>query len=357
GPVIDAEAKAGIEAHIKAMRDKGRKVFQAARMEADELKRGTFVLPTLIELDSFDELKREIFGPVLHLVRYPRSELGNLLQQINDSGYGLTLGVHTRIDETIAQVVDSARVGNLYVNRNLVGAVVGVQPFGGEGLSGTGPKAGGPLYLYRLLATRPQDAVAVQLQGRQAQASEAPAEVEQARTAFAEWAEQQEPGIAGLFAGYLALSQSYTSHVLDGPTGERNSYTLLPRVRVLCLAEDHTDLLVELAAALAVGSQVLLPESRRELVGGLPDAVQLRIATVADWTAADAEFDAILHHGDSDQLCAVSQQAARRKGAIVSVHGLNRGETDIPLERLLIEHALSVNTAAAGGNASLMTIG
>src|SRR5690606_35060885 len=105
-------------------------------------------------------------------------------------------------------------------------------------------------YLYRLLSTRPQDAVAVQLQGRQVQTSEAPAEVEQARTAFAEWAEQQEPGVTGLFAGYLALSQSYTSLVLDGPTGERNSYTLLPRVRVLCLAEDRRDLLVELAAAL-----------------------------------------------------------------------------------------------------------
>ena len=159
------------------MREKGRKVFQAARADADEIKRGTFVLPTLIELDSFDEMKREIFGPVLHLVRYPRAELGSLLQQINDSGYGLTLGVHTRIDETIAQVVDSAKVGNLYVNRNIVGAVVGVQPFGGEGLSGTGPKAGGPLYLYRLLSTRPQDAVAQQLKGDNVHALGAPAEL------------------------------------------------------------------------------------------------------------------------------------------------------------------------------------
>lgn len=117
--------------------------------------------PTLIELDSFDELKKEVFGPVLHVVRYNRNELDKLVEQINASGYGLTLGVHTRIDETIAQVTGSAKVGNLYVNRNMVGAVVGVQPFGGEGLSGTGPKAGGPLYLYRLLSSRPQDAVGV----------------------------------------------------------------------------------------------------------------------------------------------------------------------------------------------------
>lgn len=95
------------------------------------------------------------------MVRYNRNNLNELVEQINASGYGLTLGVHTRIDETIAQVTGNAKVGNLYVNRNMVGAVVGVQPFGGEGLSGTGPKAGGPLYLYRLLANRPENALGV----------------------------------------------------------------------------------------------------------------------------------------------------------------------------------------------------
>ncbi|MDH4585389.1 trifunctional transcriptional regulator/proline dehydrogenase/L-glutamate gamma-semialdehyde dehydrogenase [Pseudomonas sp. BN415] len=357
GPVIDAEAKAGIEAHIRAMREKGRKVFQAGRVEGEELKRGTFVLPTLIELESFDELKREIFGPVLHLVRYERAQLGELLEQINASGYGLTLGVHTRIDETIAQVVGSACVGNLYVNRNIVGAVVGVQPFGGEGLSGTGPKAGGPLYLYRLLSTRPQDAVAQSLANDDAQPVAVPGELEQARNAFADWAKQKEPAIAALFAQYRALSRSYSTHLLTGPTGERNSYSLLPRERVLNLAEERTDLLAQLAASLAVGSRAVWPDSQRALRAELPAAVQQRIDSIADWTCHEAAFDAILHHGDSDQLRAVSQQAAQRKGAIIGVHGLSRGETDIPLERLLIEHALSVNTAAAGGNASLMTIG
>ncbi|MDD0841871.1 trifunctional transcriptional regulator/proline dehydrogenase/L-glutamate gamma-semialdehyde dehydrogenase [Pseudomonas sp. Gutcm_11s] len=357
GPVIDAEAKAGIEAHIEKMREKGRKVFQAARSSGEELKRGTFVLPTLIELESFDEMKREIFGPVLHLVRYQREDLGSLLQQINDSGYGLTLGVHTRIDETITQVVDTAKVGNLYVNRNIVGAVVGVQPFGGEGLSGTGPKAGGPLYMYRLLSTRPQEAVAQHLKGDNVQALTAPAELAKARAAFAEWAAKEQPATAALFEQFGGLSQSYSSHLLTGPTGERNSYTLLPRERVLCLAEERGDLLAQLAATLAVGSRALLPEAQRELVAALPKEVQAHIDQVADWTAADAEFDAILHHGDSDQLREVCQQAAQHKGAIIGVHGLNKGETDIPLERLLIEHALSVNTAAAGGNASLMTIG
>ena len=135
------------------MREKGRKVEQLPMPEG--CAQGTFVPPTLIELDSIDELKREVFGPVLHVVRYRRSQLDKLLEQIRTTGYGLTLGIHTRIDETIAHVISRAHVGNIYVNRNVIGAVVGVQPFGGEGLSGTGPKAGGALYLQRLLATRP----------------------------------------------------------------------------------------------------------------------------------------------------------------------------------------------------------
>lgn len=357
GPVIDEEAKGNIDKHIQAMRDKGRKVFQSARVDAEEIKRGTFVVPTLIELDSFSELKREIFGPVLHVVRYQRADLGQLLAQINESGYGLTLGVHTRIDETIAQVVGTAHVGNLYVNRNVVGAVVGVQPFGGEGLSGTGPKAGGPLYLYRLLSTRPQDAVANQLKGDGAQPLPRPKDAQQALDALAKWAGQKDAALASLLGGYGELAQSFTQQVLTGPTGERNTYTLLPREHVLCLAEDRADLLAQLAAVLSVGSRPLVAESNAAVVKELPKEVAQRIELVADWTATDKLFDAILHHGDSDQLRAVCEQASQRKGAIVGVTGLNRGETDIPLERLLIERALSVNTAAAGGNASLMTIG
>ncbi|PJI47906.1 MAG: trifunctional transcriptional regulator/proline dehydrogenase/L-glutamate gamma-semialdehyde dehydrogenase [Pseudomonas sp.] len=357
GPVIDEEAKGNIDKHIQTMRDKGRKVFQSARLDAEEIKRGTFVVPTLIELDSFSELKREIFGPVLHVVRYQRADLDQLLAQINESGYGLTLGVHTRIDETIAQVVGTAHVGNLYVNRNVVGAVVGVQPFGGEGLSGTGPKAGGPLYLYRLLSTRPQDAVANQLKGDGAQALPRPKDAQQAVEALAKWAGQKDAALASLLGGYGELAQSFTQQVLTGPTGERNTYTLLPREHVLCLAEDRADLLAQLAAVLSVGSRPLVAESNAAVVKELPKEVAQRIELVADWTATDKVFDAILHHGDSDQLRAVCEQASQRKGAIVGVTGLNRGETDIPLERLLIERALSVNTAAAGGNASLMTIG
>jgi RHH-type proline utilization regulon transcriptional repressor/proline dehydrogenase/delta 1-pyrroline-5-carboxylate dehydrogenase len=362
GPVIDAEAKANIERHIKAMGDKGRRVHQIARTQQGACNRGTFVLPTLIELDSLDELGPEVFGPVLHLVRYPRAKLGELLAQINDSGYGLTLGVHTRIDETIAQVVNTAKVGNLYVNRNIVGAVVGVQPFGGEGLSGTGPKAGGPLYMYRLLGARPQDAVTSQLRQEQGATPQAEA-AKPALLALRGWASKQAPALVALCDRYGELALSGLTQLLVGPTGERNSYSLLPRERVLCLAADDqeakTDLLAQLAACLAVGTQVLWQDNaqNRTLLASLPSEVQGRIQLVADWANSEVGFDALLHHGDSDQLREVAKLAAARAGAIVGVHGLHRGETDIPLERLLIEHALSVNTAAAGGNASLMTIG
>ena len=161
GPVIDAEARAAHRGAHRADARQGQGGLPARRAAAPMRPRaGTFVVPTLIELERLGELEREVFGPVLHVVRYRRAELAAMIEQINATGYGLTLGVHSRIDETIARVVAAAHVGNVYVNRNMIGAVVGVQPFGGEGLSGTGPKAGGPLYLYRLLARRPADAMA-----------------------------------------------------------------------------------------------------------------------------------------------------------------------------------------------------
>ncbi|EGT4508029.1 trifunctional transcriptional regulator/proline dehydrogenase/L-glutamate gamma-semialdehyde dehydrogenase [Cronobacter sakazakii] len=364
GPVIDAEAKAGIERHIQAMRAKGRKVFQAARdnsLDAREWQTGTFVMPTLIELESFDEMKKEVFGPVLHVVRYNRNNLAGLIEQINKAGYGLTLGVHTRIDETIAQVTGSAHVGNLYVNRNMVGAVVGVQPFGGEGLSGTGPKAGGPLYLYRLLASRPETAVQTTLErhdARYAQDAQVKALITRPHQALTEWAAGR-PELKALCEHYLALSQSGVQRTLPGPTGERNTYTLLPRERVLCLADNEQDLLVQLAAATSAGSRVLWVDEplQRTLAKQLPAAVNAIIDFAKPDVLFSQRFDAVIYHGDSDQLRALCEKVAARDGAIVSVQGFARGETNLLLERLWLERSLSVNTAAAGGNASLMTIG
>ena len=364
GPVIDAEAKANIEEHIQAMRAKGRPVFQAVRENSEDAREwatGTFVAPTLIELASFDELKKEIFGPVLHVVRYNRNNLEELIGQINASGYGLTLGVHTRIDETIAQVTGSARVGNLYVNRNMVGAVVGVQPFGGEGLSGTGPKAGGPLYLYRLLSSRPEGALGVTL-ARQDKTYPVDARLKATLTqpleALAGWAADR-PALRALCEQYGQQAQAGTQRVLPGPTGERNTWTLMPRERVLCVADNEEDCLIQLAAAMATGCEVLWPEDglHRDLLKKLPQAVSSRIRLAKVESLTSQPFDAVIYHGDSDQLRELCEQVAARDGAIVSVQGFARGETALLLERLYVERSLSVNTAAAGGNASLMTIG
>jgi RHH-type transcriptional regulator, proline utilization regulon repressor / proline dehydrogenase / delta 1-pyrroline-5-carboxylate dehydrogenase len=143
GPVIDAEAKEKLDAWIAA--HASRVIFRHDRVPAT----GTFVAPAIITLERARDLKQEVFGPVLHVVRWRAAELDALLGDIAASGYGLTLGVHTRIDDTAEQVVARLTNGNVYVNRNMIGAVVGTQPFGGSGLSGTGPKAGGPSYLRR----------------------------------------------------------------------------------------------------------------------------------------------------------------------------------------------------------------
>ncbi len=143
GPVIDAEARQRLETHIARMKRNSRVHFAGTAPD------GNYVAPHIFELSSADQLTEEIFGPVLHVVRYPADQLDRVLQSIERSGYGLTLGVHSRIDDTVEHVIDRLSVGNVYVNRNMIGAVVGVQPFGGHGLSGTGPKAGGPHYLAR----------------------------------------------------------------------------------------------------------------------------------------------------------------------------------------------------------------
>jgi RHH-type proline utilization regulon transcriptional repressor/proline dehydrogenase/delta 1-pyrroline-5-carboxylate dehydrogenase len=357
GPVIDQGAKDGIDRHVEAMRAKSRRVHQVAGRSEHPLQAGTFVLPTLIEIDTISELEREVFGPVLHFVRFQRDELDGLLARINGTGYGLTLGLHTRIDETIARVVEGAHAGNVYVNRNMVGAVVGVQPFGGEGLSGTGPKAGGPLYLYRLLSRRPDDVLARSLAQRGAESVAPARSPEGALSALMEWAGVQDSGLATVCRRLADLARSGASVVLPGPTGERNVYTLVPRSAVLCLAGGDEDRLVQLAAVLAVGSRAIWPGEAEGLLRRLPPAVQAQVALARDWTRKEVAFDAVLLHGSREELAAVQQQLAGREGAVIGVERLEPGDQNVPLERLVIERALSINTAAAGGNASLMTIG
>ena len=358
GPVIDREARDVIELHIASMRGKGHRVHQVARQCDEDSAGGTFVIPTVIEIDNVQEIGREVFGPVLHFVRYKREQLDVLLNQIAETGYGLTMGLHTRIDETIDHVVDSAHVGNLYVNRNMVGAVVGVQPFGGEGLSGTGPKAGGPLYLYRLLSARPDDLLVRGILQAVAQPDSATAHRRSdSMNALTLWVRAQGSSLAECCVRYLEQIWVHDAVELVGPTGERNIYGLAPRQRVLCLAGNDSDRLTQLAAVLAVGSRAIWPLESESLLRKLPAQVQSRVALATVWSDVNLYFDGVLLHGTEADLARVQSALSDREGPVISVERLSPGETSIPLERLVVERALSINTAAAGGNASLMTIG
>lgn len=152
GPVIDDDAMAVLEAHVARMTKEAHLLHRSPLSE--EASHGTFVAPAAFEISSVKQLEREVFGPILHIVRFQAERLDAVIDEINAAGYGLTFGIHSRIDSTVSHVLKRLRVGNAYVNRNTIGAVVGVQPFGGEGLSGTGPKAGGPHYLHRYATER-----------------------------------------------------------------------------------------------------------------------------------------------------------------------------------------------------------
>jgi RHH-type proline utilization regulon transcriptional repressor/proline dehydrogenase/delta 1-pyrroline-5-carboxylate dehydrogenase len=214
-------------------------------------------------------------------------------------------------------VIDNVNAGNVYVNRNIVGAVVGVQPFGGEGLSGTGPKAGGPLYLYRLrrrvlpMRSNNPSPVATPSQHR----TFACANHEQTADRPESLGRQQQARRPERPSAFAAQSQSGITCLLAGPTGERNSYAILPREHVLCLAEVEGDLLTQLAAVLAVGGSAVWPEAEltKALFARLPKDIQARIKLVSDWNKDEVVFDAVLHHGHSDQLRGpTSGQACRR---------------------------------------------
>ncbi len=275
GPVISAETQKRLLDHVARMKAAGHRVHQMALPA--ESQHGTFVPPTLIEIGAVSDLPGEVFGPVLHVLRYPRERMTDTIKAVNATGFGLTFGVHSRIDETIERAVEASAAGNQYVNRNMIGAVVGVQPFGGHGLSGTGPKAGGPLYVHRLLSRRP--------------------------------------------------SVDVPTGELAGPVGERNTYSLRPKGTILCVAFDATRLQAQIDLVKSTGNRPTTD-------------------------ATDPAIRAALFAGKQGDLEALLATLAGRDGPIVPVY-----LEPYPREFLFDEVSLSDNTAAAGGNASLMAIG
>jgi len=341
GPVIDLEAKNKLLDHIDALRLQAKSFYQ---IPLTELARdGHFVSPTVIEISHLSQLKHEVFGPVLHVLRYRRDDLPDLINQINQTGYGLTLGVHSRIDETIQYVIDHAHVGNIYVNRNIVGAVVGVQPFGGEGKSGTGPKAGGPLYLKRL-----QQFSDNQISGH--------AVFERTSSKLLNvllvWLKTHGHEKQALIAEQYALSSPRKmTLVLPGPTGERNTLSFAPRGRIFCAATSVNGLLNQLAAVLATENSPVMLQSTLELIPpGLPNAIK----QIIQLTEPDS-FHAQIALIESSLASLLRPVIALQDNGITGIVETSENGL-VPLWRLLAERAVCINTTAAGGNASLMTL-
>ena len=301
GPVIDAQAQAEIQAYIDSARSDGRVMKEMAAPVT-----GTFIAPTVIRVSGIAQMPREIFGPVLHIATFRADQIDTVIEAINATGYGLTFGLHTRIDDRVQRIVERLRVGNTYVNRNQIGAVVGSQPFGGEGLSGTGPKAGGPDYLHRFTVATAPDCV-----------DDGHSVTETAT-------------IAALRAPRAALPA--VSIDLPGPTGESNRLTTVARDPILCLGPGAATALAQAEAIRRLGGQAVeAPGLDPQALSSLP-----AIAGAIWW-------------GNADTARAYAMALAARKGPILPLIG---GMPDAGHARL--ERHVCIDTTASGGNAQLL---
>ena len=304
GPVIDAAAQARIRAHVDRARAEGRLVADLPAPAA-----GHFVGPAVIAVPDIAAIGEEIFGPVLHVARFAAGDLDRVIDDINATGYGLTFGLQTRIDDRVQMVVDRVAAGNIYVNRNQIGAVVGSQPFGGEGLSGTGPKAGGPHYLPRF---RPAPCPPLP------PGEESPADAAALRHAL---------------AAARCITAPPPPHDMPGPTGESNRLALHPRGPVLCLGPGAAAIAEQAAAVERLGGTAAT-------CGGTPAAAAL--------TAA-GPLAAAIWWGDAARARDYDRALAARPGPIVPLI------TGLPdAAHVLHERHVCIDTTAAGGNAALL---
>ena len=363
GPVIEEGAQRDITAYCAKMEREGRLLYKL-----DAPDDGQFVGPTVLSVSGIAELEREIFGPVLHVAGFEATEIDSVVDTVNDAGFGLTFGLHTRVDSRVQQVVDRLRAGNLYVNRNQIGAVVGSQPFGGEGLSGTGPKAGGPHTLLRLQKTHAADWGRAESSGNAQELS--PADIQAALHDLDTTAWRlREDRIAELRQLLSKLDGAGPTPVraldavsevdlgpvdLPGPTGESNRLSLHPRGTILCLGPSIEAALVQGFQALALGNAAVLvaPDVDRVAAPLVKAPVPL-VALNGHLDPAVLEtltgFTAVASAAAPEIQRSIRIALAAREGVIVPLIT----EAIAPL-RYVIERHLCVDTTAAGGNASLL---
>ncbi|MBL8584200.1 MAG: L-glutamate gamma-semialdehyde dehydrogenase, partial [Rhizobiaceae bacterium] len=352
GPLIDDDAHAAIGAYAAEMEAQGKLVAKGGTPA-----KGRFVAPHVFRVRGIEALKGEVFGPILHVATFAADDIDRVIAAVNRSGYGLTFGLHTRIDARVQHVIDRVHAGNLYVNRNQIGAVVGSQPFGGEGLSGTGPKAGGPHYLRRF--RRSAGSVAELAPARKATATQLVDSMPDPSAGG--WTTRPDriavlrKHLRGKAAEAVAASAAldYGPVDLPGPTGEANTLTLWPRGRVLCLGPDGDALLAQAVQALAAGNAVLAvapgaPATLQALTGkDLPiAAIDGRADPVESRALA---IDAVAFAGTPGEMRVVREVMAAADGRIVPLIAEMINPAAYALER-----SVCVDTTAAGGNASLL---
>ncbi|PJI92692.1 L-proline dehydrogenase /delta-1-pyrroline-5-carboxylate dehydrogenase [Yoonia maricola] len=303
GPVIDQQAHNGIADHIETTRNKGRIIHQIAAPAA-----GHFIRPTAIRVSGIEEMTKEIFGPVLHVATFKASALDDVITSINATGYGLTFGLHTRIDDRVQTIVEKVQAGNIYVNRDQIGAVVGSQPFGGEGLSGTGPKAGGPHYLPRFTA-------------------------QPAPQTDCFWASAADVKALNKRLAEAHAPAATTPVDLPGPTGESNRHSTHPRGPILCMGPGAKAAQDQLAAVKSIGGIAISTE------GDLSPAQLVNIASLGG----------VIWWGSHEVGRAIEDALSQRDGPITA---LITGMPDAA--HVLYERHVCIDTTAAGGNAALL---
>jgi len=405
GPVIDKKALNNLQAHAEEMKGKAKLLFESSLSE--EHQKGFYFAPKLYEIEQIDVLTREVFGPCVHIVRYREKDLHKVISAINNTGFGLTMGIHTRIDEKAIEVASLSRAGNIYINRNMIGAVVGVQPFGGRGLSGTGPKAGGPNYLTRLMVEKAtpsshsgevyQDKMdqIVSDQTCDSQVNEmmshaleteskwrhtdVTTRISWVRQLLAKLAQNDKlDELADDLNQTLAASRSQLIQIekhlkrvnrLPGPTGESNTLVYEPRGILVCFADERVTFeywTLSIVTALATGNCVIavvsdlfydeaLEFKAKWLSGGAPDYA-LQVAKLSHLHALleHPALAGVVVDSNSHAKAYLANKLAQRDGGILPV--ITSEYQDNLIQRLLTEKTISVDTTASGGNTQLMTL-
>lgn len=410
GPVIDQKALESLNAHSDYMKTHGQLLYQCAiSNEENEIAQNEafFFAPRLYEIDNISVLKHEVFGPCVHIIRFKGDEIEKVIDDINGTGFGLTMGIHTRIEQRAIRLATLSRAGNVYINRNMIGAIVGVQPFGGRGLSGTGPKAGGPYYLTRLVKEKATpDADKYNLLPSQVDAlvsdagSKAEAELLMDRADVAEkiWrmtelnqriafvrqmlvemanidsiddlADDLNRTLTAANSQLVAVEKHLQKPAtLPGPTGESNILYLENRGNIICFADKNVTFhfwMLSIVTALATGNTVISVVSdlfydqalaiRDKFVTTGADENVFQVTRLGHLTTllAHPALSGVVVDSHCDRKHYISDRLAERQGAILPV--ISSEYFDNLIQRLLTEKTVSIDTTASGGNTSLMTL-